>query len=94
MQNYLEHFYFKLNKKIFKLLGNNAIRTSICRILAVIIMFFGIKVLFKPDIKENFTAPFIPEKSDDESDMILSTSSSDNSDEETQVPSTDNKTEN
>ena len=70
-----------MTKKIFKLSGNNAIRTSICRILAVIIMFFGIKVLFKPDIKENFTAPFIPEKSDDESDMILSTSSSDNSDD-------------
>jgi len=57
-------------KKIFKLSGENALRTLVCRILAVVIMFLGIKVLFRSDINSNFTAPFIPENNGDGSAAI------------------------
>ena len=65
-----------MTKKIFKLSCNNVIRTTVCRVLAIIIMFFGVKVLFKPDISENFTAPFTPENSDNENDTISANYSS------------------
>lgn len=66
-----------MTKKIFKLSDINNVRTIISRILAVVIIFLGVKILFKPEILENFTAPFVPKNSNNKNTTISAASSSD-----------------
>ncbi len=47
--------------RILGFTGENPARTLLARVTLVVIAFFGIKAMLKPDIYENFTAPFVPQ---------------------------------